>query len=87
VTYNIVWFKRDLRVYDHTPLQQASRTEPVLCLYIVEPSMWTAADAATQHYQFLRESLLDLDTALRKRGDGLRIEIGEGCGCIGTTLA
>jgi deoxyribodipyrimidine photo-lyase len=77
VTYNIVWFKRDLRVHDHTPLQQASRTAPVLCLYIVEPSMWTAGDTATQHYQFLRESLLDLDTALRKRGGGLRIEIGE----------
>jgi deoxyribodipyrimidine photo-lyase len=36
----------------------------VLCLYIVEPSMWTAYDAGTQHTQFLRESLLDLDTAL-----------------------
>ena len=77
MTYNIVWFKRDLRVHDHTPLQQASCTEPVLCLYIIEPRMWTVADVATQHYQFLRESLLDLDTALRKRGGSLRIEIGE----------
>jgi deoxyribodipyrimidine photo-lyase len=64
MTYNIVWFKRDLRVHDHAPLLQASRIAPVLCLYIVEPSMWTATDASTQHTQFLRESLLDLDTAL-----------------------
>ncbi len=63
MTYNIVWFKRDLRVHDHAPLLQASRNAPVLCLYIVEPSVWAAADAATQHYQFLRESLLDLDAA------------------------
>ncbi len=77
MTYNIVWFKLALRVHDHAPLLQASRTVPVLFLYIVEPSMWTVADATTQHYQFLRESLIDLDTALRKRGGGLRIEIGE----------
>lgn len=77
MSYNIVWFKRDLRLHDHAPLLQASEKGPLLCLYIIEPSLWLAADAATQHYQFLRESLLDLDTALRKRGGALRIEIGE----------
>lgn len=77
MSYNLVWFKRDLRVHDHAPLLQASLVAPVLCLYIIEPSVWEAEDAATQHYQFLRESLLDLDTTLRKRGGGLRIEVGE----------
>ena len=77
MSYNLVWFKRDLRVHDHAPLVQASRYAPVLCLYIIEPSLWAAADAATQHYQFLRESLWDLDMALRKRGGSLHIEVGE----------
>ena len=77
MTYNIVWFKRDLRVHDHAPLVQASRKAPVLCLYIVEPSLWATVDAATQHYHFLSESLVDLDAALRKRGGVLCIEIGE----------
>ena len=77
MTYNIVWFKRDLGVHDHAPLLQASSLAPVMCLYIVEPSLWAAEDAASQHYQFLRESLIDLDVALRKRGGSLRIEIGE----------
>ncbi|WP_445367199.1 FAD-binding domain-containing protein [Methylomonas sp. BW4-1] len=77
MSYNLVWFKRDLRVHDHAPLLYASRKAPVLCLFMIEPSLWAAADAATQHYQFLRESLLDLELALRKRGGGLRIEVGE----------
>ncbi|OAI04441.1 FAD-binding domain-containing protein [Methylomonas methanica] len=77
MNYNLVWFKRDLRVHDHASLLQASRNGPVLCVFIIEPSLWAAADATTQHYLFLRESLLDLDLALRKRGGGLRIEEGE----------
>lgn len=77
MSYHLVWFKRDLRLHDHAALWHASRHGPVLCLYIIEPSLWQAVDAATQHYQFLRESLIDLDSALRKRGGGLRIEVGE----------
>lgn len=76
MSYNLVWFKRDLRLHDHAPLWQACHHSPVLCLYIIEPSLWAAADAASQHYLFLRESLSDLDLALRKRGGGLRVEIG-----------
>jgi deoxyribodipyrimidine photo-lyase len=77
VSYNIVWFKRDLRIHDHAPLLHASNKGPILCLYIIDPNLWGTADTSTQHYQFLCESLLDLDTALRKRGGCLRIEIGE----------
>ncbi|AMK76415.1 MULTISPECIES: DUF2256 domain-containing protein [Methylomonas] len=67
MSYNLVWFKRDLRVHDHAPLVHASRNAPVRCLFIIEPSLWAADDTATQHYQFLRESLLDLDIAWRKK--------------------
>ena len=77
MSYNLVWFKRDLRVHDHAPLLHASRSGPVLCLYIIEPGLWAGADAATQHYRFLRECLTDLDLALRKRGGRLQIEVGE----------
>ena len=34
---HIVWFKRDLRVHDHRPLEAAALRGPVLPLYIVEP--------------------------------------------------
>jgi deoxyribodipyrimidine photo-lyase len=37
---NVVWFKRDLRLADHAPLAAAiDRGEPLLLLYIVEPSL------------------------------------------------
>jgi deoxyribodipyrimidine photo-lyase len=35
----LVWFKRDLRVFDHAPLAQAARRGPVLPLYIAEPGL------------------------------------------------
>ena len=33
MSYTVVWFKRDLRVHDHAPLQHAAAQGPVLCLY------------------------------------------------------
>jgi deoxyribodipyrimidine photo-lyase len=75
--YSVVWFKRDLRIEDHLPLLQALQHGPVLCLYIVEPSLWAAPDAARQHYGFLLESLRDLYRALRKIGGQLQVVTGE----------
>ncbi|MFZ6777087.1 FAD-binding domain-containing protein [Undibacterium sp. Ji83W] len=77
MTYSIVWFKRDLRLHDHLALYTGVRRGPVLCLYVVEPSLWAQADAANQHYQFLLESLRELYTALRKNGGQLHILTGE----------
>lgn len=77
MTYSIVWFKRDLRLHDHLALHTATSKGPVLCLYVVEPSLWAQADAANQHYQFLLESLRELYTALRKSGGQLHILTGE----------
>ncbi|MES2719646.1 MAG: FAD-binding domain-containing protein [Pseudomonadota bacterium] len=76
-SYSVVWFKRDLRCHDHTALIEAARSGPVLCVYIVEPTLWAQPDAARQHYHFLRESLQDLATALRELGGDLRVFIGE----------
>jgi deoxyribodipyrimidine photo-lyase len=75
--YNLVWFKRDLRLQDHAALHHAALQRPVLCLYVIEPSLWTEQDAAHQHYQFLAESLRDLDNALQPLGGKLQILVGE----------
>jgi len=75
--YSVVWFKRDLRIEDHLPLLQALQRGPVLCLSIVEPSLWASPDAARQHYGFLLESLRDLYRALRKVGGQLQVVTGE----------
>ena len=75
--YSVVWFKRDLRLKDHAALDAAAQRGPVLCLYVIEPSLWAAPDAANQHYQFILESLRDLYRALQKLGGQLHVVTGE----------
>ncbi len=75
--YSVVWFKRDLRIEDHEAMARAVEHGPVLCLYVIEPSIWQAPDASTVHYHFLLECLRDLHRALRARGGQLHVECGE----------
>ena len=77
MAYTVVWFKRDLRVHDHAPLVHAARQGPVLCLYVLEPSLWAQPDCALQHFGFLRESLRDLALQLRTCGATLQLAVGE----------
>ena len=60
----VVWFKRDLRVADHTPLSDAAAHGPVLPLYIVEPELWRADDASGRQWAFARDSLHKLGSAV-----------------------
>jgi len=76
----VVWFKRDLRVADHAPLvHAAARGDPVLPLWIAEPSLLGAADAAAQHLGFAQESLETLADALAALGAPLCTPTGEAC--------
>ena len=75
--YNVVWFKRDLRLHDHAALHHAGQLGPVLCLYVVEPGLWAERDAANQHYQFLLESLRELYSELKRWGGKLHVVSGE----------
>ena len=77
MSYQLVWFKRDLRWQDHAALAQAAQHGPVRCIYIVEPALWLQPDAALQHFEFVRESLQALDEALRLQGGHIEIHEGE----------
>ncbi len=73
-----VWFKRDLRVHDHAPLAGAAATgRPVLCLYILEPSLWARPEYSARQFAFLLETLDSLDADLRRRGAQLTLRVGE----------
>ena len=87
MSYSVVWFKRDLRVEDHTALFHACRSGPVLCIYVIEPSLWAAPDASLQHYQFLIESLRDLYAQLRQKGGKLWVVTGEVDAVLGRLYA
>ncbi len=74
---NIVWFKRDLRVWDHAALAAAAAVGPVLPLYIVEPDLWAQPDLSARHYTFLTESLNSLSPSLARLGQPLIIRTGD----------
>jgi deoxyribodipyrimidine photo-lyase len=76
-TLQVVWFKRDLRVYDHRPLVEAVERGPVLPLYIVEPSVVEASDFSGAHWTFVRECLAELRARLADRGQPLVVRRGE----------
>ena len=66
---HIVWFKRDLRLRDHPPLATAIRQGlPVVLVYVFEPSLLRMPESDDRHWRFVRESLADMQAALRARG-------------------
>ena len=72
----VVWFKRDLRVADHWPLLEASKSGPCICLYVYEPEVMRAEDFDASHLEFINQSLTSLDDALRERGAHLTLRVG-----------
>lgn len=67
----IIWFKRDLRLTDHAPLNEAIRQKrPVLFVYIDEPSWHHQQEHSERHYWFILQSLHDLQSQLARRGEG-----------------
>jgi deoxyribodipyrimidine photo-lyase len=77
MSYQLVWFKRDLRCEDHAALVEAAKLGPIRCIYVIEPALWLQPDVSLQHFEFIRESLQDLDTKLRELGGTLEIHEGE----------
>lgn len=77
MSYSLVWFKRDLRWQDHDALTQASKRGLVRCIYVIEPEFWLQPDCALQHFEFVRESLEELNAHLHTLGGCLEIHTGE----------
>jgi deoxyribodipyrimidine photo-lyase len=75
---HLVWFKRDLRVHDHAPLLAAVASgAPVIPLYIFEPGYWAEPELSRRQFDFLMDSLRELDAALQARGSRLMVRTGE----------
>ncbi len=73
----IVWFKRDLRVFDHEPLFTAANTSTaVLPLFVVEPDYWQLPTSSRRHWCFVYDCLNELDASLVALGQGLIIRVG-----------
>ena len=63
---DIVWFKRDLRTLDHKSLEiVAKSSNPVLFIYLFEPSVMDYPDYDIRHLRFIHESLIDIERKFR----------------------
>ena len=63
---NIFWFKRDLRLLDNGPLNNAvSQKEKLLLIYCFEPSLKKNRHYSTKHWNFIKESINDLNIYLK----------------------
>lgn len=62
---SVVWFKRDLRISDHAPLQHAiARGLPILPVYLVEPHGLKQPEYDPKHLTFSLEAALSLQSRI-----------------------
>ena len=83
----IMWFKRDLRLFDQAPLAAAlDAGRPVIPLYIVEPGYWCQPFAARRHWHFIHDCLTELRADCAALGQPLVVRIGDAVAVL-TALA
>ncbi|HSO44584.1 MAG TPA: deoxyribodipyrimidine photo-lyase [Rhodoferax sp.] len=64
----LMWFRRDLRVMDNAALQLAlSQCRRVHCVFVFDQAILAPLPRADRRVEFIRESLVELDAALRRR--------------------
>lgn len=72
----IVWFRRDLRISDHPPLERAARRGAVIPLFILDPALLHHPETGVGRVAFLLNCLRSLDQDLRQRGGRLILRYG-----------
>ncbi|MRX26824.1 deoxyribodipyrimidine photo-lyase [Kangiella sp. HZ709] len=74
---NIVLFKRDLRLNDHKPLQQACGSSfPLIIIFCFETILINDPHYDTRHWRFIWQSLQDLDQHLKQYNSRVHIYVG-----------
>jgi deoxyribodipyrimidine photo-lyase len=73
LTRALVWFRRDLRDFDHAALHAAlTQAREVHCAFVFDREILDALPARDdRRVEFIRESVAELADALRRRGGGL----------------
>lgn len=77
-TLAIVWLKRDLRLHDHAALHQAvAENERVLLLYVFETLLAKDPHYSVRHFDFIKESLVDMNQQLESVNSTILATQGE----------
>ncbi|AOY89181.1 deoxyribodipyrimidine photolyase [Marinobacter salinus] len=80
--HTLYWFTRDLRLHDNAALLAASKSDMVLCVYVVDPRWFQPGPLQSKamgdhRWRFLWQSLMALERTLRPLGQRLHIAFGE----------
>ena len=78
----LYWLTRDLRLHDNAAMLAASRSDMLLCVYVVDPRWFKPGPLqcramGTHRWRFLWQSLISLEKRLRPMGQRLHIAFGE----------
>ncbi|RTE45656.1 deoxyribodipyrimidine photo-lyase [Acinetobacter junii] len=65
-TYQLIWFRQDLRVRDQAALWHARQNGPCIAICILSPEQWQRHDDADIKIDFYLRQLLELKTELSK---------------------
>lgn len=78
----LFWFRHDLRLHDNAALLEViAESQRLLCVYIVDaawfqPTIYQSKPLGAIRWQFIRESLHDLQQQLKQLGQTLVIRVG-----------
>ena len=74
----LVWFRRDLRDYDHAALYNALRdAQQVYCVFVFDTEILDLiTDRQDRRVEFIWHSVDELARSLREMGGGLQVQVG-----------
>lgn len=74
---SLVWFRRDLRHFDHAALHHALlHSERVFCVFVFDQAILDGLPRRDRRVEFIHASILELDAELRKAGGCLLVRHG-----------
>ena len=89
----LMWCRHDLRTEDNAALHYlASEVDELLCVFVVDPRWFKSSHYQSRHmgdyrWQFLKESLLDLQTQLVTKGQRLTVLTGTSVSTLADLIA
>lgn len=83
----LYWLTQDLRLDDNAALLAAARSESLLIVYCIEPRLFSqyryhTASLGAHRWQFLKQSLRDLQQRLAALGQGIHFVVGAPEHCL-----
>ena len=77
ISKSLVWFRRDLRAFDHAALHHALRASgAVYCVFVFDTAILAGLPRGDRRVRFIHASVRELDAELRRLGGGLLVRHG-----------